>query len=186
MTEVDVLAWIDKNLGAAIQSACQGTMYEKALIAAITCRETGGLIAKIAPQAVSLNIICKLMTGDYTKRKHDDKIKYHGYGFMQIDVDAFPAFVGSGDWQRPDKLYPFAIKVLESKRHYIINHFDDLSHEELLGAIVAAYNAGEGNVVRAIQGGMDVDRFTAGHNYGKDVFRLRDLFKTKIENDGSF
>ncbi len=185
MTELDCLSWINKNLGKYITDACENTIYDLPSLAALTMRETGGLIAHVAPLVSSFNVLCKLMTGDYTKRKHDLNHKYHGYGFTQIDIDSYPAFIASNDWQKPEKLYPFTIKILESKRHYIINHFNDLSHQELERSIFAAYNCGEGNVVKAIQNNEDVDHYTTGHNYSEDVFRLRELFKTKILNDES-
>ncbi len=185
MSELETLSWINKNLGKYITDACENTIYDLSWIAAIVQRETGGLIAHIVPRVMNFNILCQLMTGDFSKRKHDASPRYHGYGFTQIDVAAFPGFVASNDWQKPEKLFPFTIKVLESKRHYIINHFNDLTHQELERAITAAYNSGEGSVVKAIQNNEDVDIYTANHNYSEDVFRLRELFKTKILNDES-
>jgi hypothetical protein len=180
MDEIAVLQWVKDNLGSYIEDAVKDTMYDLAWIAAITVRETGQLIGARVKSGLSFNLICQTMQGDYTKRKNDAKLMYHGYGFTQIDIASFPAFIGSGDWQKPDKLYPFTIKVLESKRHYIINHFNDLTHEELEHGITSAYNCGEGNVVKAIQNNQDPDQYTTGHNYAKDVMRLRDLFKTKL------
>lgn len=185
MSEILALKWINDNLGKTIEAACKDTVYDVAMLAGLTCRETGELIGVRIKSGVSFSIFCQTMQGDYTKRKHDDKLKYHGFGFTQIDIDAFPKFVEGGGWKDPAKLYPFSIGILEWNRHYLMNHFTDLSHDELLRAVIASYNCGAGNVAKALNQKEDVDHFTTGRNYSTDVFRLRELFKTKIENNES-
>ena len=47
----------------------------------------------------------------------------------------------------------------------------------LLRAALAAYNCGPGNVLKAIRNGLDVDFYTAHHDYSKDVLNRAGFFQ---------
>jgi len=55
----------------------------------------------------------------------------------------------------------------------------NLTGPALLQAAVASYNCGPGNVLRAIQDGRDIDFYTAGRNYSKDVLNRAGWFQLK-------
>jgi hypothetical protein len=177
MTETSILKWIKDNLSPVIIPAIQGTIYTEDWLGAMAYRETGELIARYAPKGLNLESISALMKGDYTQRHNDKQKEYHGFSFWQIDIDSFPDFVSSGDWKNPVKAVFKAVQVLEGKRKYIITHAQ-IQGDLLNRAITSAYNAGEGNAIKCISRKLDIDTYTTGHNYSKDVWRLREIYKT--------
>lgn len=184
MTTREILLWIHNNLGQYIDNAIlvkkqanSNLIYTPDWLVGITYRETGGLIARYASQGMKPEIIHTLMKGDYSQRKDEKEKSYHGFGYTQIDIGSFPLFVRSGKWKDPLQCYLMAIDVLEGKRHYIEPHLPKLGGDGLHRAITAAYNCGEGNVVKAITAGNDVDSRTTGHDYSKDVWQRRNFYK---------
>jgi hypothetical protein len=98
----------------------------------------------------------------------------HGRGIMQIDDRSFPVFASSGRWRDPRQNILMGTRVLSGKQRF-------LSQRGVDGAIlkrasVAAYNSGEGNVLRAIRRGLSVDAFTAHGNYSADVLGRAEVF----------
>ncbi|HVN80404.1 MAG TPA: transglycosylase SLT domain-containing protein, partial [Terriglobia bacterium] len=98
-----------------------------------------------------------------------------GRGLMQIDYDAFP-FARTGSWQDPRENILFGCKVLSDYRQ-LIQSKTHLEGRSLLKAAVAAYNCGPGRVLTALQKQIDVDFFTAGRNYSKDVLNRTGWFQ---------
>jgi hypothetical protein len=185
MTERDILIWINKNLGTAIDRAIVAARekfpdhpYTKDWLSAIIMRETGFLIARYVKQGVRPEVIHTLMRGDYSQRPGEKEKSYHGYGYTQIDIGSYPAFVKSGDWKDPFKVICMAIAVLEEKRAYLQPRFPNLQGDGLHRAITAAYNCGQGNVAKVIEAGQDIDARTYNHDYSREVWRFREIFKT--------
>lgn len=185
MTEKQVIQWIITNLGSDIDKALKqaksqntGLLYDKALLAGMCMRETGFLIARYIGQGAKPVTIHPLMRGDYGQRPGEKDKSYHGYGYWQIDIGSFPGFICGGDWKDPYKTCVMAISVLEGKRKYLQSKFPQLKGEDLLRAIVAAYNCGEGNIQKVLNAGQDVDVRTHQHNYSKEVWRFREIAKT--------
>jgi hypothetical protein len=185
MNNTQILQWIKKNLASYINEAISSAkstnsnlLYTEDWLGAITCRETGELIERYIPQGRSVLDMASLMHGDYSQRSHETKPQYHGFGFIQIDIDSFPSFVHSGDWKDPLKCYSMAISVLEGKRKYLQAHFPSLTGETLERAITAAYNSGEGSVSKCLHENIDIDSRTANHNYSKQVFEFREIYRT--------
>lgn len=183
MTNRDILAWIKHNLGPVIQPGIVSARvkhpnhpYTEDWLAAITCRETGELIARYAPHNPPLASIAAAMRGDYTKRPGETEDQYHGFGFQQVDIASFPAFVKSGDWKDPGKCLAMAIDILESKRVYLQAHFAALLADPLARAITAAYNCGEGNVRDVLNEKHDIDIRTTGKNYSAQVWEFRQIY----------
>jgi len=98
-----------------------------------------------------------------------------GRGLMQIDFDAFD-FARTDKWKDAKSNILFGCQVL-TNNITLIQRRTSLDGEELLRAAVAAYNCGAGNVLNAIRDSRDVDFFTAGRDYSKDVFNRAGWFQ---------
>ncbi|HRP30427.1 MAG TPA: hypothetical protein PKV73_00980 [Agriterribacter sp.] len=181
MTETMVLYWIRDNLGEIIRKALseKEVIYTEDWLAGMAYRETGFLINRYASQKLKPEIIFSLMKGDYGQRLKDKEKIYHGFGVWQIDIDSYPDFVKSGDWKDPYKTVKKAIDVLEEKRIYLSKHLDfgKMELQQIHMAITAAYNCGQGNVVKAINKKLDVDRYTHNGDYSKMVWEYREAYR---------
>ena len=183
MTERDILKWIDKNLGSAIERAIVAARekhpdhpYTKDWLAGIAMRETGFKIAEFTKDGFAPERIHLIMRGDFDQRKGEKEKNYHGFGYPQIDIGSYPDFVKSGDWKDPFKSFVKAISVLEEKRIYLEPKFPNLQGDSLHRAITAAYNCGQGNVAHVIEEGKDIDARTYNHDYSREVWRFREIF----------
>lgn len=185
MTERQVISWIKTNLGETIRKALSmnsDVIYTEDWLAAMAYRETGFLINRYASNLVQFKIICDLMKGDFSQRPGEKEKNYHGFSFWQIDIKSYPDFVKSGDWKDPFKSCCKAIMVLEEKRSYLFGnnkHLDAGNYDlhTIHRAITAAYNCGQGNVEKALKAGKDVDVFTFNHDYSKEVWRFREIYR---------
>jgi hypothetical protein len=179
-TEKDILIWIHDNLGEDIRALTdekfKETLYTEALIAGLITRETGFLILRYANRGFDKTEIAKRMKGDYGRRPGESAARYHGFGFVQIDINSYPDFLSSTPLENYPAYLEKAILVLEEKRRSIERAgFTEKSigNEEFLRSILAAYNSGQGNVIKSLRAGRDVDSTTYQHDYSKDVMRLR-------------
>lgn len=152
-------------------------LYTEDWLAGMVMRETGILIMKYASK-YAVPFINLKMRGDYGERASDPEEIYHGYGYMQIDIDSYPQFVNSGDWRDPYKTFVKAIEVLNEKRSYLLPKFPGYPPETINRAITAAYNCGQGNVAKALKNGKDVDYYTFNHDYSAEVWRFRGIYKS--------
>jgi len=184
MTEKKIMLWIKANMQGIIEKAIVDSRkwhpdhpYTTDWIAGIIMREVGVLINKHATVNTPVNQMWSLMRGDYAQRKGEEKPQYHGYGPMQADTGSYPEFIKSGDWKDPYKAVMFGIDVLEEKRKYLTARVkpggDPTAFER---AITAAYNTGQGNVMKSINNDRDVDYTTHQRNYSAEVFRFRKLY----------
>lgn len=169
MTEISTLQWIKTNLEPLMPIS---QAYQFDWLAGMVMRETGILIMRYAGK-FPVNEVHLKMRGDYSKRKNDTDFFYHGYGYMQIDIDSYPDFVNSGDWKDPHKNFLKAIDVLEEKRKSLLNANPIFVTDR---AIIASYNCGAGRVIQAIKTGRDVDTFTFNHDYSSEVQRFRQMY----------
>lgn len=179
MTSQQVLQWIKKELSEIIIKAISDsktTHFTESLLAAIPCREVGNIIAKYAPNMPMMDI-SSLTRGDFTQRPNDKEKCYHGFSMYQIDIDSFPSFVKSGAWKDPYKACLMAISILEGKRKYIASKCPNLTRNELMQATIAAYNCGEGNVVKTINAKQDIDSKTTGGDYSKCVLAYQKMYE---------
>jgi hypothetical protein len=192
MTEKQILTWIKTNLSPHIDKAIEAAriknpmlIYTQDWIAAMTMRETGQKIAKLLGRGVKVPELHTEMKGDYGQREGETEKQYHGFHYMQIDIGSYPSFIASGDWKDPLKGYKKAIEVLEGKRIYLFAAGGKFKPNEfppdmLYRAITAAYNCGEGNVAKVLREGKDVDARTYNHDYSKEVWRFRELYKSIV------
>lgn len=183
MNNIQILTWIKKNLAGTINQALAekpGTGFTEDWLAAITLRETGELIAKrlLKNPNLSVNGVAAQMTGDYSQRPGDKEKCYHGFGFIQVDIGSFPLYVASGDWKDPLKCYRMGIAILQGKQTFILNHKAAFANYDIDQATTAAYNCGEGNVLKAVRANLQVDHYTTEHNYSTEVWQFRELYKT--------
>lgn len=183
MTNQQILSWIKNNLAIFINQAISekpGILYTEDWLAAITCRETGDLIARYVTKnpGISATDLAALMRGDFTQRPGETQKQYHGYGYIQVDTGSFPAFISSGDWKDPLKCYRMAIAILEGKRKYLLQHFPVITGDSLAHYITAAYNCGEGHEAKAVTRELDPDAYTTGHNYSSQVWQFRDIYNS--------
>jgi hypothetical protein len=182
-TNKDILKWIHDNLGETIRELTdvifKDTLYTEAFIAGLICRETGFLILRYANQGRSLDEIAVRMKGDYGRRPGESEPQYHGFGFVQIDTGSYPDFIQNNPLADYKAYLRKAILVLEEKRKSIISagfkpeNFDD---DYFLRAVAAAYNSGQGNVIKSLRLGRDVDVTTYEGDYSKKVMKFRYLY----------
>ncbi|MEP6927902.1 MAG: peptidoglycan-binding protein, partial [Ginsengibacter sp.] len=173
-----MMQWIKDNLGFIIKNAVSNSGYSEDWLAGICARETGFLFTRYANQGFALDHISFLMKGDYGKRPRDAEKQYHGYGFWQIDIASFPAFINSGKWTDPFETAKMTVSVLEGKKNYLQKQGqrEKLTETAWEKAITAAYNCGEGNVNKALLRKLDVDSYTFSKDYSKEVFRYRNIY----------
>ena len=88
-----------------------------------------------------------------------------GRGLMQIDFDAFP-FAQTGPWRDAAANIAFGARVLAQNVAFFAQH---RPAADAIACALAAYNAGRGNVIRALDGGAPIDSVTTGGNYSVDV-----------------
>lgn len=177
MNELQCLIWIKRNLSAVIAQALidSNSDYPESLLAGMAMRETGIIISKYGKS--EMLIVSALTKGDFTKRPKDKEKTYHGFSFWQIDIDSYPDFVKSGHWKDPYKACRKAIEVLDEKKKYILKKFPLILPDTLLQATIAAYNCGQGNVVKVIAAKKDIDSRTAHGNYSKSVLQYKTVYE---------
>ncbi|MFN8308348.1 MAG: peptidoglycan-binding protein [Chitinophagales bacterium] len=173
-TDRDLMQWISTNLGDIITKAVSGgaSPFPVDLLAGMVARETGFLITRYVNQGHDVAFIHANMKGDY----HHNS--YHGYGYWQIDIGSYPDFINSGNWADPNLCCAKAIAVLKEKAASLkaAGWQTKLSASEFERACVAAYNCGQGNVLKALAKSIDVDSYTFNKDYSKEVLRYRSVF----------
>jgi Transglycosylase SLT domain len=96
------------------------------------------------------------------------------FGLMQINRSAHPGFFAQHDWRDPAANIDYGAGVLAADlKHY---------HGDVVRA-AAAYNAGPGNVDRALAAGRSADSVTTGGDYGSDVARRFEHFRHVLKGD---
>lgn len=183
MTQRQILLWIKENLSPVIQKALEqnpDVIYTEDWLAGMAYRETGFLIGRYADKKMKAEDIHGLMKGDYGQRDGETEKKYHGFGYWQIDTGSYLPFIKAGYWKDPFKTCMKAIEVLEEKRIYLAQNFDfgKIDLHTIHRAITAAYNCGQGNVLKALHRGYDVDRYTHNGDYSKMVWKYRDAYRS--------
>jgi peptidoglycan hydrolase-like protein with peptidoglycan-binding domain len=160
-------------VGAAMQFG-----FQPCVIAGIGSRESGWGRALKPPGPAG--------TGDFAKRKAKPPLRPgslppdgggFGRGLMQIDFDSHP-LAQTGNWQDPQANITEGCKILAQTMAFLKKK-TNLQGTELLRAALAGYNAGPGNVLKAIRAGKDFDSVTAHGNYGRDTLNRAGWFQSK-------
>ena len=90
---------------------------------------------------------------------------------MQINRSAHPGFFAQHDWRDPAANLDYGASVIAGD----LKHYDgDVARA------AAAYNAGPGNVDRALRAGHSADSVTTGGDYGTDVARRYQHFRALL------
>lgn len=96
------------------------------------------------------------------------------FGLMQINRSAHPEFFRTQDWKDPAANIDYGASVIAAD----LRHYDGNVTEA-----AAAYNAGPGNVDRALRAGRSADSATTGGDYGSDVARRFAHFQRVLGKD---
>ncbi len=101
-----------------------------------------------------------------------------GWGRGLLQVDYQQAFAQTGNWRDPQANIDHGCNELSDN----IAHFTKLALPQVdpQRAGIAAYNCGQGGVLRAVKAGFDVDHFTTGKNYSADVLHRRARFASLV------
>jgi hypothetical protein len=98
-----------------------------------------------------------------------------GRGLLRIDYDA-EAFARSGDWRDPAANIAHGCRMLAEAKA-TLRRRTVLHGRGLLRGALAALNCGIGNVLHAIRQGLDLDFYTSGRNYSRDVLHRAGFFQ---------
>jgi len=159
-----------------IESTGARYSFPTSLLAGIGSRESHWGLALTPPGPAG--------TGDFTGRRFPTRFRTEalpsdggfGRGLMQIDFDAHE-FARTGNWKDPRENILYGTKVLADNRDFFARRDPSLTGNTLLQASIASYNAGAGNVLKAIRDGRDIDFYTAGRDYSKDVLNRAGWFQ---------
>lgn len=162
MTDLECLEYIREHYGILIGASAKAWQHRPEVLAGIMCRETRGGTSPL------LDVPGPGGRGD----------NGHGHGLMQLDDRSFPEFCSSEDWKSPALNIDYGARVLFRKGVSLANRASifNLTAAQMERAAIAAYNCGEGNVVRALQAGLDVDYYTAHQDYSKKVLEYAALY----------
>jgi len=167
MSETEILRFIRETYGGMIADAALKHRHRPEVLAGIIMRETQGGLSSLLDQP-----------GPEGRGDRDKEGRYHGHGLCQIDDRSFPEFCAGPDWKDPTKNIEMGAWVLARKRAFLAARTLSLTLplDDLERAAIAAYNAGEGRVLKVIEQGLDVDIRTAHGNYSREVLRFADLY----------
>ena len=125
----------------------------------------------------------------------------HGRGVFQMDDRWQADWLGrvrgalSGSWNAVSKsalrsgYVPLFVPSLRRARRILVDNYTYLIENGIPAhlakkAAVSAYNCGPGNVKKAWDNGKDLDYYTTGGNYAKDVFERRDVVRDWLKEEG--
>ncbi len=124
----------------------------------------------------------------------------HGFGLMQIDIRSFPTFTKSDDWKNARKGVIYGAKVLKQKwTDYEANIGKNLKVTSSKGAtyhykaeraegaeaqhlVLSGYNCGRWSQY-AHANNQDIDKYSTGGDYGRDVMRRAAMFRQLLKID---
>jgi hypothetical protein len=98
-----------------------------------------------------------------------------GRGLLRIDYDAHE-FARTGAWQDPAANIRQGCQMLTDARA-VLRRRTVLHGRALLRGALAAYNCGINNVLHALRQGFDLDFYTSGRDYSRDVLSRAGFFQ---------
>jgi len=172
-TRANILNWIHDNLGDIHREVAEviyrAYWVSMGTLAGIVCREYGFLIPRKVTAGRTFEQIVSNAWGDGG----------HGASIYQIDDRSFPDFIQAHPLSDVKAYCIKAVEVLKEKEKYLVGKGFTrgiLGNEKFERAVIAAYNCGQGNVSKALTRSLDVDRYTFGGDYSKDVTISRNLY----------
>lgn len=175
---VAVDATFAENVNAAASEAATSSTPSRAVLATQLDRaRNNGWVPFFTEAARNFNFPVALLIAIASRETNIRNIigdGGHGRGIMQIDDRSFPDFTSSGRAMDPRQNILKGADVLSGKRRFLSQK--GVSGTLLARASVAAYNHGEGNVLRSIRNGRDVDSGTAHNDYSADVLARAAIF----------
>jgi len=167
MNETEILRHIRTAYGAMIVEAAAKNRHRPEVMAGIVMRETQGGLSPLLDRP-----------GPEGRGDRDTEGRYHGHGLCQIDDRSFPEFCAGPDWKDAAKNIEMGARVVGRKRAFLAARTlgFKLTDDDLERAAIAAYNAGEGRVLKAIEQGRDPDSCTAHGDYAAAVLRYAELY----------
>jgi hypothetical protein len=167
MTETEILRHIRTAYGAIIAEAAAKNRHRPEVMAGIVMRETQGGLSPLLDRP-----------GPEGRGDRDGEGRYHGHGLCQIDDRLFPKFCAGPDWRDAAKNIAMGAWALGRKRAFLAARTlgFKLTDHDLEKAAIAAYNAGEGRVLKSIEQGRDPDSCTAHGDYAAEVLRYAEVY----------
>jgi hypothetical protein len=162
--------------GASIIAAATAVGVPPAIIAALGSRESrwGLALHPKGPTGTS-----DLAPRPWLRPHRRQPLPGDGLGFrrglMQVDYDRH-AFARSGEWRSPDANIRYACQVLSETKAQLRRR-SVLHGRALLRGALAACDCGVGNVMRAVQHGLDLDFYTVGRRYASEVLERAGFFE---------
>ena len=156
------LPWLERHR-ELIQAIARSYGLEPAVVAGLMSRESGGgrLLGKWGNPPE---------TGD----------NGHARGLMQIDDRWHQAFISIGDfWQYPAGNIAYGCYLIKQNLIALAKQFPSLSDHDRLQAAIAAYNCGLSRAVRAINQEKDLDTWTTGGDFSRDVMERAGMLRAR-------
>jgi len=173
-----VIKWIKKNMGPLIAKEVGGTIFNESLIAGIIYAEASGEIRKNynAGTADAYTVNSKITNPDIN-------IGNQAYTMFQFTSGRVPDNIQKwlddpdSKWKRPNEAVFYALDLLKGKQRYIENSVA-LTSDELVRATLAAYNGGEGRVVKALKNGKPLETTTYRPDYLDTIYTAATEYET--------
>ncbi len=103
--------------------------------------------------------------------------KGHGRGLMQIDDRWHVNFIQSGKWTDPTENIIYGCAVLKNSMALFEKRLGWTKSLRLLQAGIAGYNCGPSRTLQAYQDGQDIDFYTTGRDYSRNVLERAGWFQ---------
>lgn len=162
--------------GALIETAATEIGLMPAVLAGLGSRQSRwGLALKPRGAEGTADMVPR----PFTRPWRDQPLPVDGLGFgrglLRIDYDT-DAFARTGDWRDPAANIRQACQMVAEARA-LLRRRTVLHGRALLRAALAAYNCGTNNVLHAIRQGFDLDFYTSGRDYSRDVLNRAGFYQ---------
>jgi Putative peptidoglycan binding domain len=162
--------------GALIEAAAAEAGLLSAVVAGLGSRQSRwGLALKPRGPAGTVDLAPR----PFVRPWRDTPLPPDGLGFgrglLRIDYDA-QEFARTEDWQDPAANLHHGCRILSDARA-LLRRRTVLHGRALLRGALAAYNCGTDNVLHAIRQGLDLDFYTSGRDYSRDVLNRAGFFQ---------